>query len=313
MSLRGMDLFFKHLFSEQSRFVKMITAADDESTEEGVAAVTSKTTELNTVLERIERLFTEPKFWKFSRDNSLKTRGEFFKLLYSLIDHVLLNRSLVQLRTTASTTAAPLSSLSTRVINIRQQLKSKLVPLVFYAIDEDSTTCSFFVWNSVLKIIKNAAVLNAEEDNGGCFWSLMNVKKAFVPKLVALLRSHANGNANAQNIEVVYASLCPLVSCMSVVYEDSVEEKLALYKDIVGKLYDGVAKEVASGGRGQRFGFASNRAKMIGALFDTASFIFENLIKSESEESRGQLFEFFSANISANVKNLNYIYNMGLN
>jgi hypothetical protein len=281
MTLRGLELFFKYFFSEQSKFVKS-NASSGEAEAAASAAISPPASESNLALERIEKLFSDPKFWKYARDNSLKIRGEFFQLLYSLIDHVILNRSLIEMKSNET------------VANLRKNFKSKLIPLVFYAIDEENSTCSFYVWNSVLKFMKNLTALDDEN-----LWSLINVKKALVPKLISLLRNHANGNANTQNAEVIYASLCPLLNNISSVYDDNFEEKMAFFKDMVTRVCDGIAKESST--RSLRFGHASNRAKMINALFDVASFMLDNLLKSESDATREQIFEFASTHISSNV------------
>ncbi len=281
MSLRSLDLFLKYFFHEQSKFVKSNLTDNDETAD--AAAAKSSTSESNSAMEKIEKLLSEPKFWKYARDNSLKIRAEFFQLLYSLIDHVILNSSLIEMKSNES------------VVNFRRNLKSKLIPLLFYAIDEENSTCSFYVWNSVLKFMKNLNGLDEEN-----FWSLINVKKAFVPKLVSLLRNHANGNANMQNAEVIFAALCPLLNNISSVYDESLDEKTAFFKDILTKLYDGISKE--SNVRSARFGYAANRAKMMVTLFDVSSFMLDNLLKSHNETTQNQIFEFFSANISSNVR-----------
>jgi len=122
-----------------------------------------------------------------------KIRSEFFQLLSSLIELILINESLKE-----AETSEPL------IASLRVNLKNKLVPLVFYSCDEDSNQVAYFVWQSILKCLKflcRPGEAFVEEQTS--FWSLMNVKKTFLPKLIALLRHHANGNANSQNVETL--------------------------------------------------------------------------------------------------------------
>ena len=150
-------------------------------------------------------------------------------------------------------------------MTFHKNLKLKIVPLVFYACDEDSQTCCFYVWESILKCLKNSDRLDPD------IWSLLNVKKAFIPKLTSLLKNHANGNANNQNIEIVYAGLAPLIRKLDKIFTD--EERIEFYKDFFAKLNDAVFKESSVK---TRFNFASNRIRMVYALFDCLSFVFEN-------------------------------------
>lgn len=57
MSLRGLDLFIKYYLSSSSKLFK--------------ASTESATSQTNN-LEKLEKIFTDNKFWKYSKDNSLK-------------------------------------------------------------------------------------------------------------------------------------------------------------------------------------------------------------------------------------------------
>ena len=282
MCLRGFELFFKYFFSENSKLFKQPKAMNENSA--GASNIPAAR-ECSLTFEKIEKLFGDPKFWKFSKDNSLKTRGVFFQLLYSLIENFILNRNLTSCK----------SNDSLFLLSIITHLRAKLIPLVFYAIDEDNTTCSYFVWNSVLKLMRN----NTDEEN---VWSMINVKKAFVPKWIALLKSHANGNANTQNVEIVYAAICPLLSSLAIVYNQAneMDEKLTLYKDVLTKLNDSVVNDLNSTVRSTRFGYTTSRAKMVNALFDTSSLILADLVGQSN--TKDELFSFCTLFLLNNVR-----------
>ena len=190
-----------------------------------------------------------------------KIRGEFFCLLSSLIDSILLNDSFIR---------AEKSQL--KVKSLRENLKLKLIPLVFYSCDEDNYACSFFAWQSILKCINN---MNKIDEN---FWPLLNVRKAFIPKLIALLRSHANQNSNSQNVEIVYPALAPLISKLSSVFSlENTDEKLNFYKDVFAKLNDAINKENTLVASRPKSASASNRTLILDAIFDCSGYVFAEL------------------------------------
>ena len=160
------------------------------------------------------------------------------------------------------------------------------MPLVFYSCDEDNYTCSFYAWQSVLKCIANTHKLN-NDDDGTQFWSLLNVRKAFIPKLIALLRSHANQNVNSQNVEIVYPALAPLISKLSdgvfVNTSSSIDEKLTFYKDVFVKLNDAVCRDNATSAVKSRVSI-SNRTLIVDAIFDCSSCVIDEL--SDQNEAK---------------------------
>jgi hypothetical protein len=116
------------------------------------------------------------------------------------------------------------------------------------------------------------------------FWSLLNVKKAFIPKLIALLRSHANQNLNSQNVEIVYPALAPLISKLSSVFNENINEKLNFYKDVFSKLNDAFSKENASVSR-PKSAFASNRTLVLDAILECSAFVLTELAdQNEAQE-----------------------------
>ena len=158
-------------------------------------------------------------------------RGEFFHLLSSLVDVVVLNESLLG---------------DQAALAFRATLTGKLVPLVFYACDEEHQVCSFYVWQAIAKLA--TASTSTSTTNLTNLWSLLNVKKAFVPKLLAVLRSHATGgqaNTSASsNGEHILPSLCLLVSKLRVVFDEAgVDELAAFYKELLARLYEMARKD----------------------------------------------------------------------
>jgi len=121
------------------------------------------------------------------------------------------------------------------------------------------------------------------------FWSLMNVKKTFLPKLIALLRHHTNGNANSQNAELVYVSLLPILSRLNIVFSTK-EEFLQFLRDFFTRVNDGITKEITLK---TRFNNGVNRNRMIDAFFDCAGFVIDyfNSIRSDQSNEFEQFYE----------------------
>ncbi len=271
MSLRGFDLFLKYFFSNAEEKLKKASQSDSASSSENSLYN----------FEKIEKIITDQKFWKFSKDASTKIRSDFFQLINSTIDSVLVNKHLDQL-----------SQIDLGLLNFRKNLKLKIVPLVFYACDEDNQSCCYFVWQSIVKLLRhfnNRVDADAED-----FWSLLNAKKTFVPKLIALMKNHANGNANNQNLEIVYDSLHFLIKNLSSLFADNNEEKLNFYKDFFVKLSDAIFRQsnVKS-----RYTFLNDRSKFINAMFGCLGFVLDDLIKEEDINPTENL-EFCSYAIS---------------
>lgn len=191
-------------------------------------------------------------------------RCEFFQLLSNLIDILLTNETLQGLEA-----SDPL------IKSIRSQLQSKLVPLVFYSCDEDNNSCAFYVWQAILKCAKHICTDDAEKQ--ASFWTLMNTKKTFMPKLIALLRNHGNGNANSQNVALVYVSLLPVISRLDPVFETSAE-RLEFYKNLFTRLNDAIAREISTK---TRYNDGTSRNYMIDAFFDCMQFCLLNQFVKE--------------------------------
>ena len=283
MSLRGLDLFLKYYFSNAPE--KLATLSTKDSTNDNATSSASSTSPVYNI-EKVEQIFNDQKFWRFSRDNSLKIRGEFFELINSILDNLIVNKSLMQL-----------SKQDVSLLAFRKNLKAKIVPLVFYSCDEDSQTCSYFVWKSILKSL---TYFNSESDyreGDADFWSLLNVKKAFIPKLIALLKNHANGNANSQNVEIIYDSLAALLSNLSGVFDNDNNEKLNFYKEFFLKLSDAIFKETNFKNRSN---FLNNKARMVYSMFDCMGLALNDLLKEENIPSEN--VDFCSYAISNYVR-----------
>lgn len=166
----------------------------------------------------------------------------------------------------------------------RKNLITKIIPLVFYACDEDNNACAYFVWSSIVKCLNNSQVIieNKKFDENNNFWSLLNVKKAFIPKLIALIRHHGNGNANSQNCEIIFSSLILLLTKLSSAF-DSENEKLIFYKEFFAKLNDAINNINKDANSKTRAGnIVSIRAKMICSLFDCLTFAVNELVTNDS-------------------------------
>jgi hypothetical protein len=60
--MRGLDLFLKYFLVSISKEIEANKSADPS------------TFTLSSSMEKLEKLFCEQKFWKFSKDNSLKVK-----------------------------------------------------------------------------------------------------------------------------------------------------------------------------------------------------------------------------------------------
>lgn len=199
-------------------------------------------------------------------------------MLSNLIDILLANEALHGLEAS-----------NALVHSIRSQLQSKLVPLVFYSCDEDNNSCAFYIWQAILKCAKHMCTDDAEKQTS--FWTLMNTKKTFLPKLTALLRHHGNGNANSQNVALVYVSLLPVISRLDSVFETN-EERLEFYKDLFTRLHDGIARENSVK---TRYNDGTNRNYMIDAFFDCSQFCTNQLVSRnyQPESDSNKITAFF--------------------
>jgi hypothetical protein len=187
------------------------------------------------------------------------------------------------------------------LLEFRRHLKVKIVPLVFYACDEDNNSCSYYVWSSIVKCLNNFDTIQRETNNSSSnFWSLLNVKKAFIPKVIALIRNHGNGNANSQNSEIVFSSLYLLVKQLSTAFSDQQEEnenheKLNFYKDLFSKLYDGVnASKEANKNVGRFNNTGSIRTKIISSLFDCLTYVINELTQKDQYNESSKEFILFA-------------------
>ncbi len=187
------------------------------------------------------------------------------------------------------------------IASLRTNLKNKLVPLVFYSCDEDSNQVAYFVWQSILKCLKflcRPGEAFVEEQTS--FWSLMNVKKTFLPKLIALLRHHANGNANSQNVELVFVSLLPIVSRLSVVFSTT-EEYVEFLREFFTRVNDGITREITIK---VRFNNGISRNRMIDAFFDCAAFVVGYLNSAEAVDGDKVCEQFYEEVILKHVSEL---------
>jgi hypothetical protein len=200
-----------------------------------------------------------------------------------MIETLILNKDLINLGETNENVAL-----------FRKNLITKIIPLVFYACDEDNNSCAYFVWSSIVKCLNNSQIIiqdkNVDEQENN-FWSLLNVKKAFIPKLIALIRHHGNGNANSQNSEIIFSSLFLLITKLSSSFDSNsgnVDEKLIFYKDFFSKLYDAInniGKDAGSKTRAGNHNFV--RTKMINALFDCLTYAIYEIDKYDSTNDFG--------------------------
>jgi hypothetical protein len=189
----------------------------------------------------------------------------------SLIDLILLNESMNE----------------TIFYSLKKNLKSKIIPLIFYSCEEDNYSCCFFIWESILKCTNNLNKIDAN------FWFLMNTKKAFIPKFLNLMRCYANRNANIQNIEIIFSNLTPLISKLTTVFDSN--ERIQFYKEVFAKLNDVFINYTESTNRNRAT--KSNRIIIRQTIFDLAGFVISELNIYEEND----YFDFIQYILSNNV------------
>lgn len=242
----------------------------------------------------LEKIFFEQKFLKYSKDSNAKIRSNFFYLLSSVIDSILLNETLIEKENSEDFT-------------FRKNLKVKFVPLIFYALDEDNEICCQFVWTSISKCLAYSDRLDSTN-----FWSLINVKKAFIPKLMSLLRNHGNGNANSLNIETIYPCLGQLLKHLKTNF-DSFEERFLFYKEFLAKIYELVSRELSNVAKIRFANVDSTRTTVINSYFNSLSVILEDF-KTQSEPNLAfsheilnqVIFFFFFKNFNPTKKKIKF-------
>jgi hypothetical protein len=248
MSLKATSLFLKYVFASDSKYLSK--SADNVKQCEAVNS-----------LDKLDKLFSEAKFWKYAKDVSSKIRIEFFQLIDAIAETVLLNGQLSQLNESEP-------NLATFVAN----LKGKIIPLVFYACDEDNQAACYFVWSCMLKCLRVS-------DN---VWTHMNAKKAFLPKLLSLLKQHASGKANCQNVEIIYPALPKLVNKIDLIFETH-EERTAFYSELFAKLKQGVGSDATNK---QRFVQNKSKSQITCSLFDCLTIVIKALLVGQAPESQ---------------------------
>jgi hypothetical protein len=110
----------------------------------------------------------------------------------------------------------------------------------------------------------------------------MNAKKAFLPKLLSLLKQHASGKANCQNVEIIYPALPKLVNKIDLIFETH-EERTAFYSELFAKLKQGVGSDATNK---QRFVQNKSKSQITCSLFDCLTIVIKALLVGQSPESQ---------------------------
>jgi hypothetical protein len=171
-------------------------------------------------------------------------------------------------------------------MNLTTIIQSKVVPLVFYSCDEDNYNCSYHIWQSITKCLNDTSTNSS-------LWSLFDVKKTFQPKLVSLLRRHANGNANSQNISIVFSSLLLVISKISKQYT-LLDEKLNFYNDFYSRFYNAVQATTNSSGSSVKLYSnqnATNHRIVLNSFIDCVCFAADDLLKIDDKNALTFCFE----------------------
>jgi hypothetical protein len=103
---------------------------------------------------------------------------------------------------------------------IKQKFQLKAMPLVFYACDDDDYACSAHIWQTIVFCIVHYE---------NC-WNIVNIKKAFLPKVYSVLRSN-----KSLNVDSVFE--CVLVILKNI--PDALNENNVVYNEVLAALFDG--------------------------------------------------------------------------
>ncbi|CAF4483316.1 unnamed protein product [Rotaria sp. Silwood2] len=102
-------------------------------------------------------IFDSGKFWKLDKIKSIQIQSSFYRCLYELIN---------------------------LIPDVIREYQAKIIPLVFYAINETEPKLCPLIWDCLILCL----------DTFDDCWSLVNYQKAFLPKLYAFLRHACHGN-----------------------------------------------------------------------------------------------------------------------
>ncbi|CAF3531422.1 unnamed protein product [Adineta steineri] len=102
-------------------------------------------------------IFDSGKFWKLDKIKSVQIQSSFYRCLYELIN---------------------------LIPDVIREYKTKIIPLVFYAINETEPKLCPLIWDCLILCL----------DTFDDCWSLINYQKAFLPKLYAFLKNACHGN-----------------------------------------------------------------------------------------------------------------------
>ncbi|UJR36748.1 hypothetical protein I4U23_029463 [Adineta vaga] len=102
-------------------------------------------------------IFDSGKFWKLDKIKSIQIQSSFYRCLEELIN---------------------------LIPDVMREYKAKIIPLVFYSINETEPKLCPFIWDCLILCL----------DTFDDCWSLVNYQKAFLPKLYAFLRQACHGN-----------------------------------------------------------------------------------------------------------------------
>lgn len=269
-------------------------------------------------IQKLEKIFDDPKFWKLSKNQSSKVHIQIFNgclLVFQILLHMFLMRielffvfakiriefySLLTFLLSSLIFDSSVVAKEPLLIKLADTLKRKIIPLVFYACDEENTQCASLIWSSIRRC------LSVDEQHHPDILSLVNVKKAFIPKLVAFLKSLSSSCcSDMQSVEMVFASLSLLIPRLGREFdaEKSLDERLAFYQNILDVLLDGVLKQ-----QQQQVQIKANIEALINikvfGFFESFCAAFDQLVTDESihESTTPQIFDFLSKIVQDNVK-----------
>ncbi len=180
---------------------------------------------VNDISEKLDKLLNDAKFWKFSKSKSTKVRPTFrpvnpLSLVCSRFRKVSKYLTISFLKIRCGFYNLIGSAITCLPSAIRHTFHSKAIPMVFYACDDDDYACSCQIWHTIMFCLLN---------NEQC-WNIVNIRKAFLPKLYALLRSNKSTYSD------------DMFNCVLVIVKnipDALNENNIVYNEILAALFDG--------------------------------------------------------------------------
>lgn len=179
-----------------------------------------------------------------------------YTLLSWILNSIVLYKAAQQLSNDESTLIGPLID----------NLKKKIIPLIFYSCEEENHQCASLIWSGIRQCMISLDPYDV--------LVLVNIKKSFLPKFLALLKPTST-RYNTDNTQIIFSLLIDIVprvgKCLD--FESQDDDQLTFYNEVLKKLCDGILK-TASGQSKQKMNQEASVQSGISAFFDSFCVIY---------------------------------------